>query len=110
MADQVLPDLKDEAAKVPVISNMRTLALGDVLRLSKARDASCPYSFGTVAHFAPVQPRNSSAVPCRPCMFERWAGRCSKKWLCDFCHLHTGERRKKGKKQASDEQRGIRCQ
>ncbi|CAK8985954.1 unnamed protein product, partial [Durusdinium trenchii] len=28
-------------------------------------------------------------------MFERVPGRCKKAWLCDFCHLHAG-RKKKG--------------
>eukprot|EP00913_Durusdinium_trenchii_P016747 g15741.t1 len=66
------------------------LVVSDVLRL-KAQDRPqlqvC--SFGSLLHSCQTE------APCRPCMFERVPGRCKKAWLCDFCHLHSG-RKKKG--------------
>ncbi|CAJ1416266.1 unnamed protein product [Effrenium voratum] len=59
----------------------------DVLRLSQA-DTSQVRSFGSLLHSCRTE------APCRPCMFERVPGRCKKAWLCDFCHLHSGRKRK----------------
>jgi len=70
--------------RVPLVSNPRRLSLADALRLSQARPEEAPLSFGSTLHL-----NYGAGQPCRPCMFERWAGRCNKSWLCDFCHLHT---------------------
>mmetsp|Transcript_38841 Transcript_38841/g.97599 ORF Transcript_38841/g.97599 Transcript_38841/m.97599 type:complete len:478 (-) Transcript_38841:173-1606(-) len=80
-------------ANTPVMirSNPGQLSLGDTLRLSEARSAQAPLSFGSVLHLC-----RGDDAPCRLCMFERWAGRCSKKWLCDFCHCHAGQKRSRG--------------
>mmetsp|Transcript_55066 Transcript_55066/g.131223 ORF Transcript_55066/g.131223 Transcript_55066/m.131223 type:complete len:189 (+) Transcript_55066:112-678(+) len=67
----------------PMQSNEDCIALSDILRLSEAR-SEFPLSFGSAKHII-----SGSGEHCRPCMFERRAGRCSKAWLCDFCHLHT---------------------
>lgn len=79
-----LPDLCGGGPVVPVGSSSRCLRLSDTLRLSRARSGEAPLSFGSVLHL-----NYGAGQPCRPCMFERWAGRCNKSWLCDFCHLHT---------------------
>mmetsp|Transcript_59749 Transcript_59749/g.165165 ORF Transcript_59749/g.165165 Transcript_59749/m.165165 type:complete len:422 (+) Transcript_59749:95-1360(+) len=75
--------------KVPLGSNSRCLSFSDAMRLARLRQGEAPLSFGSTLHvnFGPGQ-------PCRPCMFERWAGRCDKSWLCDFCHLHTVHKRR----------------
>eukprot|EP00747_Dinoflagellata_sp_TGD_P152668 gnl/TRDRNA2_/TRDRNA2_177328_c3_seq1.p1 gnl/TRDRNA2_/TRDRNA2_177328_c3~~gnl/TRDRNA2_/TRDRNA2_177328_c3_seq1.p1 ORF type:complete len:522 (-),score=51.67 gnl/TRDRNA2_/TRDRNA2_177328_c3_seq1:109-1485(-) len=104
LQDYALPDAKRANAVVPIVSNSRILAVSECLRLSKARGITCPLSFGSVQHFCNPLHRN-----CRPCMYERWAGRCVRKWLCDFCHLliHVGPPKeqtasgKEGKKGAS---------
>lgn len=70
---------------VPIRSGPGCLSLGDVLRLSEARSIKAPLSFGSTMHLITDRVSN-----CRPCMFERWPGRCRKSWLCDFCHAHTG--------------------
>eukprot|EP00418_Pyrodinium_bahamense_P067406 CAMPEP_0179084000 /NCGR_PEP_ID=MMETSP0796-20121207/37962_1 /TAXON_ID=73915 /ORGANISM="Pyrodinium bahamense, Strain pbaha01" /LENGTH=489 /DNA_ID=CAMNT_0020781413 /DNA_START=97 /DNA_END=1566 /DNA_ORIENTATION=- len=77
--------------KVPLTSMSRRLCFSDARRLARMRPGEAPLSFGSTLHlnFGPGQ-------PCRPCMFERWAGRCDKSWLCDFCHLHTVPRRRNG--------------
>mmetsp|Transcript_24379 Transcript_24379/g.44741 ORF Transcript_24379/g.44741 Transcript_24379/m.44741 type:complete len:227 (-) Transcript_24379:68-748(-) len=66
----------------PCQSNPRAVALSDVLRLTEVRRP--PASFGSAVHLI-----QGVGTACRPCMFERRAGRCSKAILCDFCHLHT---------------------
>jgi len=76
--------------KAPIRSGPYCLALSDVRRLSGARSDEAPLSFGTVKHL--IFGSGRSGASCRPCMFERWAGRCNKSWLCDFCHLHMGQR------------------
>uniref|UniRef100_A0A7S4W575 Uncharacterized protein n=1 Tax=Alexandrium monilatum TaxID=311494 RepID=A0A7S4W575_9DINO len=73
--------------RVPLVSNPRRLSLADALRLSHARPEEAPLSFGSTLHLS-----YGAGQPCRPCMFERWAGRCIKSWLCDFCHLHTTQK------------------
>lgn len=79
-----------QLVKVMLRSSPRQLSLSDALRLSEARSLQAPLSFGSVLHIC-----QGDKAPCRPCMFERWAGRCSKKWLCDFCHLHTGQKQRR---------------
>lgn len=74
--------------KVFIKSGVRQLALSDAFRL-KAGGNGVPLSFGSAVHLA-----HGERPSCRPCMYERWAGRCSKKWLCDFCHLHVGSKRR----------------
>mmetsp|Transcript_45819 Transcript_45819/g.106463 ORF Transcript_45819/g.106463 Transcript_45819/m.106463 type:complete len:231 (-) Transcript_45819:244-936(-) len=68
----------------PIQSSEDHLVLTDLLRLAEARQGQAPLSFGSAMHV--VHGRSQS---CRPCMFERRPGRCTKGWLCDFCHLHA---------------------
>mmetsp|Transcript_86355 Transcript_86355/g.278889 ORF Transcript_86355/g.278889 Transcript_86355/m.278889 type:complete len:379 (-) Transcript_86355:326-1462(-) len=77
-------------SSISIRSSPGSLSLGDIVRLSAARSAEAPLSFGSMLHLC-----NGEGGPCRPCMFERWAGRCNKKWLCDFCHLHVGHKRRR---------------
>jgi len=77
---------------VPLRSGPSCLSLADAMRLSKARPGQAPLSFGSSVHLI-----SRGSQPCRPCMFERWTGRCSKSWLCDFCHLHVGRKRRRNK-------------
>jgi len=73
----------------PVLSRHDRLCITDVLRLSRlVKDSSAPLSFGSLLHICGHQQK------CRPCMFERVPGRCRKLWLCDFCHLHVGRKRR----------------
>lgn len=70
-----------------VRSNSDKVSLLDIQRLQTAvatTDRTQPLSFGSVVHLCGFRGN------CRPCMFERVAGRCKKIWLCDFCHLHAG--------------------
>eukprot|EP00439_Symbiodinium_sp_Y106_P066982 s929_g11.t1 len=79
--------------KCPVRSRSSVLSVSDVLRLrhtpSETPEPVQVRSFGSLVHSCETR------APCRPCMFERVPGRCKKSWLCDFCHLHSG-RKKKG--------------
>jgi len=77
-------------ANIRLQSNPRQLAISDVMRLAEARSLQAPLSFGSVLHMC-----HGDGAPCRPCMFERWDGRCSRKWLCDFCHLHVGQKQRR---------------
>lgn len=77
--------------KVAIRSSARQLVLSDALRLTMAWD-QVPLSFGSAVHLA-----HGASPGCRPCMYERWAGRCSKRWLCDFCHMHVGTKRGRNK-------------
>eukprot|EP00747_Dinoflagellata_sp_TGD_P171372 gnl/TRDRNA2_/TRDRNA2_205301_c0_seq1.p1 gnl/TRDRNA2_/TRDRNA2_205301_c0~~gnl/TRDRNA2_/TRDRNA2_205301_c0_seq1.p1 ORF type:complete len:395 (-),score=39.00 gnl/TRDRNA2_/TRDRNA2_205301_c0_seq1:149-1333(-) len=95
LRDYALPNMQEKLTSVSIQSSARTLTLSDCLRLSKARGAICPLSFGSVQHF--VDPLRST---CRPCMYERWAGRCARKWLCDFCHIVPHNRKLTTKKAA----------
>mmetsp|Transcript_81709 Transcript_81709/g.239875 ORF Transcript_81709/g.239875 Transcript_81709/m.239875 type:complete len:476 (+) Transcript_81709:132-1559(+) len=70
--------------KKPISSSPRCLSISDCLRLANVRPFEAPLSFGSALHLS-----CGPGHQCRPCMFERWAGRCNKSWLCDFCHLHT---------------------
>lgn len=70
---------------VPLTSWSRCLSVRDAMALSRVGEA--PISFGSVVHLNYGVGNN-----CRPCMFERWKGRCCKRWLCDFCHLHAKNR------------------
>jgi len=105
--DQTLPQkcCNGEVLHVPFNSGPRCMSLGDALRLSDAGAGQAPLSFGSVLHL-----NFGGKLPCRPCMFERWAGRCIKSWLCDFCHVdasdrnHGENRTLKGKKRSSDDQ------
>mmetsp|Transcript_103113 Transcript_103113/g.204793 ORF Transcript_103113/g.204793 Transcript_103113/m.204793 type:complete len:494 (+) Transcript_103113:34-1515(+) len=73
----------------PVLSRPHRLFITDVIRLSGlVEDAGAPLSFGSLLHICGHQHK------CRPCMFERVPGRCRKLWLCDFCHLHVGRKRR----------------
>eukprot|EP00440_Ansanella_granifera_P040350 gb/GFBE01043765.1/.p1 GENE.gb/GFBE01043765.1/~~gb/GFBE01043765.1/.p1 ORF type:complete len:567 (+),score=79.99 gb/GFBE01043765.1/:1-1701(+) len=73
--------------KESINSHAVTLSVRDILRLTAARDDPQPLSFGSLPHVCGFE-------KCRPCMFERTAGRCKKIWLCDFCHLHSGRKGK----------------
>eukprot|EP00428_Durinskia_dybowskii_P039935 CAMPEP_0170270766 /NCGR_PEP_ID=MMETSP0116_2-20130129/35330_1 /TAXON_ID=400756 /ORGANISM="Durinskia baltica, Strain CSIRO CS-38" /LENGTH=392 /DNA_ID=CAMNT_0010521963 /DNA_START=1 /DNA_END=1179 /DNA_ORIENTATION=- len=100
MDDLWLPTAKGapegSSRNVKLRTGTRQLAFSDAMRLTEGRTLQAPLSFGSVLHIC-----HGADAPCRPCMFERWAGRCSKKWLCDFCHMHAGQkqRRKEGKNQ-----------
>jgi len=74
--------------RAPLKSSPRLLAMSDTILLTNARRSGAPLSFGSVLHLV-----HGNGQHCRPCMFERWAGRCNKKWLCDFCHLHTSSKK-----------------
>jgi len=84
--------LKDTDGKqVPIKSSPGRIYLSDVRRLShksETAEKSIPVSFGSALHLC------GHVDKCRPCLFERAAGRCRKLWLCDFCHMHAGRRRK----------------
>lgn len=67
---------------MPLRSGPGKLAFSDIRRLSGHRPEA-PLSFGTALHLM-----HGPTGACRPCMFERWPGRCIKGSLCDFCHLH----------------------
>lgn len=66
----------------PVRSRPGVLYLSDVMALKKSSPTPEPLSFGSVPHLC-------GYTSCRPCMFERRAGRCKKGLFCDFCHLHS---------------------
>lgn len=97
--------LGNEAERFSVISRPSCLSLADVFRLGNAglqvkptdalettelaeSDPQPHRSFGSLLHFY------SPDVVCRPCMFERIPGRCRKAVLCDFCHMHSGRKRR----------------
>jgi hypothetical protein len=84
-----LTDFKQGDAPMAIRSGQKCLHLSDVTRLGQVRPEA-PVSFGSSRHavFGPCKER------CRPCMFERWPGRCTKAWLCDFCHLHAKKPRR----------------
>jgi len=74
-----------------ILSGVTSIRLSEVTRLKCPRGSSAeplPLSYGSILHICGFEDR------CRPCMFERSAGRCRKSWLCDFCHMHTGRKRK----------------
>mmetsp|Transcript_76402 Transcript_76402/g.177322 ORF Transcript_76402/g.177322 Transcript_76402/m.177322 type:complete len:122 (-) Transcript_76402:91-456(-) len=93
LEELTLPESNSGYGAVPVGSNSRCMRLSDALRLAKARSSETPLSFGSTLHL-----NFGATQACRPCLFERWPGRCIKSWLCDFCHLHTNDRRKKAKR------------
>lgn len=97
--------LGKEAERSSVISRPSCLSLADVFRLGNAglqvkptdslettepaeADPQPHRSFGSLLHFC------SPDAVCRPCMFERIPGRCRKSVLCDFCHMHSGRKRR----------------
>jgi len=86
-----LPMSSCRNAEVALKSGPRCFSYGDAQRLADARLAQAPLSFGSVVHL-----RFGGKQPCRPCMFERWPGRCTKSWLCDFCHCHASQKRREG--------------
>jgi len=92
--DQVL--VPGPEGKVAIRSCERQLVLSDALRLQMAWN-QVPLSFGSAVHLV-----HGASLGCRPCMYERWAGRCSKKWLCDFCHMHSNTKRRKRSSYADD--------
>jgi len=79
-------------------SSSQCLSVSDAICLSNLRAGEAPLSFGSIVHI-------NYGQSCRPCMFERWSGRCVKSWLCDFCHMHT-----KPKPRSSTGARGSRHQ
>lgn len=89
LEDQTLPHTCCDGSIVhmPLMSGPRCMILSEAMRLSNARSWQAPLSFGSVLHL-----NMGKKASCRPCMFERWAGRCTKSWLCDFCHLDVSER------------------
>lgn len=77
--------------KNSILSGVASVRISEVVRLKCPRGSSAeplPLSYGSILHICGHEDR------CRPCMFERSAGRCRKSWLCDFCHMHTGRKRK----------------
>jgi len=65
-------------------SSASTLYLSDVFLLQKGGSLG-HLSFGSVMHWSFGYARNA----CRPCMFQKSVNKaCSRKWLCDFCHMH----------------------
>jgi len=66
----------------PIRSTKSVLYFTDVIRLTEAHIPTRPLSFGSVLHL-------NGLAECRPCSFERTNHGCKKKWLCDFCHMHT---------------------
>lgn len=92
LEDCALPDTEGPGNSVqfiPLKSGPRCLSLADARRLEKGRPGQAPLSFGSTLHLTYGDSRS-----CRPCMFERWAGRCTKGYLCDFCHLHVAQKRR----------------
>jgi len=87
------PSDEGVASKAPILSRPNKIALSDVQLLSAARPGLAPLSFGSSVHLA-----IGEGAGCRPCMFERWPGRCNKSWLCDFCHMHASTRRTNGRR------------
>mmetsp|Transcript_84491 Transcript_84491/g.185440 ORF Transcript_84491/g.185440 Transcript_84491/m.185440 type:complete len:630 (-) Transcript_84491:168-2057(-) len=85
-------DATSAQKKVPIRSRGHQLFLSEALRLGNLR--SPPLSFGSTLHVS----WGDACSACRPCMFERWPGRCNKSWLCDFCHLHVGSPRRSRKR------------
>uniref|UniRef100_A0A6U6J1T5 Uncharacterized protein n=1 Tax=Zooxanthella nutricula TaxID=1333877 RepID=A0A6U6J1T5_9DINO len=88
--------------KIKMKSSADRLYLQDIILLSVLRPSGAPLSFGSVLH-DPKQPVQGGSMQCRPCMFERWVGRCTKSWLCDFCHLHIGHKRTRRKQRVANE-------
>eukprot|EP00929_Paragymnodinium_shiwhaense_P122080 TRINITY_DN94626_c0_g1_i1.p1 TRINITY_DN94626_c0_g1~~TRINITY_DN94626_c0_g1_i1.p1 ORF type:complete len:320 (-),score=40.23 TRINITY_DN94626_c0_g1_i1:61-1020(-) len=82
-------------------SSARELYFSDVLFLCQAR-TTAPLSFGSVQHY--LYGSGCDNTFCRPCMFERSAGRCIRGTLCDFCHLDVSRQRKR-RQQALKQQR-----
>mmetsp|Transcript_115498 Transcript_115498/g.359731 ORF Transcript_115498/g.359731 Transcript_115498/m.359731 type:complete len:308 (-) Transcript_115498:69-992(-) len=77
--------------QVEIRSSEGCLYYSEIELLSFARGGRThqqPLSFGSVLHV------NGHADKCRPCLFERAAGRCRRLWLCDFCHMHMGRKQK----------------
>jgi len=72
-----------------VKSSETVLALSDILKLVNARQGQAPASFGSMSHMS-----GCSHDVCRPCRFERTAGRCKHGMACEFCHMHEGHRRR----------------
>lgn len=89
LEDLCLPDRlpSGHVVQAPLQSGPRCVSLRDMARLSAARPAQAPLSFGSTLHLNYGGPQSK----CRPCMFERWAGRCTKSVLCDFCHMHENK-------------------
>lgn len=82
---------------VAVRSRSKHLSVSDVLLLkSEPEPTNTVRSFGSLLHSCRTE------ATCRPCMFERVPGRCKKAWLCDFCHLHSGRKKKKGSAEGSN--------
>jgi len=85
LEDQALPQrCGNGVIAVPLKSSPGCISLSDALRLAAVRAGQAPLSFGSTLHLC-----MGNVNLCRPCMFERWVGRCTKGWLCDFCHLHV---------------------
>jgi len=101
LEDQALPQRFGQSGifAVPLQSGPGCLSLSDALRLADARSGRAPLSFGSTLHLC----RGHDKL-CRPCMFERWVGRCTKSWLCDFCHMHVSDKKvRKGTQKISME-------
>lgn len=91
MEELHIPDSFSDGGKRAIVSCSNRVSIGEVSRLRVLPDGSdcpLPVSFGSVLHICGHEQH------CRPCMFERSAGRCRKGWLCDFCHMHNRRKRK----------------
>mmetsp|Transcript_61835 Transcript_61835/g.128318 ORF Transcript_61835/g.128318 Transcript_61835/m.128318 type:complete len:250 (+) Transcript_61835:119-868(+) len=82
--------------RVEGLSSQRQVALSDVLRLNQGLEGQ-QLSFGSALHMGDgVDPL------CLVCSYHKPPRRfCTKGAFCDFCHLHSGRRKKKPKAQAS---------
>ncbi|CAE7620631.1 CYB5R1 [Symbiodinium sp. CCMP2456] len=82
--------------RVEGFSSQRQVALSDVLRLNQGLEGQ-QLSFGSALHMGDgVDPL------CLVCSYHKPPRRfCTKGAFCDFCHLHSGRRKKKPKAQAS---------
>jgi hypothetical protein len=72
---------------IPIRSGPSMTLLSECGRLAACRKEA-PLSFGSAVH---INYGHLSQDLCRPCMYERWPGRCAKSFLCDFCHFHVGK-------------------
>eukprot|EP00927_Polykrikos_kofoidii_P080228 TRINITY_DN7710_c0_g1_i1.p1 TRINITY_DN7710_c0_g1~~TRINITY_DN7710_c0_g1_i1.p1 ORF type:complete len:678 (+),score=45.61 TRINITY_DN7710_c0_g1_i1:141-2036(+) len=82
LEDLLVPRIGD-GPMVSLKSRPDCIYVSEVFALQQARSARTPLSFGSIPHL-----QNGPQAKCRPCMFERRVGRCNRRFLCDFCHMH----------------------
>eukprot|EP00929_Paragymnodinium_shiwhaense_P012885 TRINITY_DN120765_c0_g1_i1.p1 TRINITY_DN120765_c0_g1~~TRINITY_DN120765_c0_g1_i1.p1 ORF type:complete len:628 (+),score=113.78 TRINITY_DN120765_c0_g1_i1:177-2060(+) len=88
--------INDMGEKAFVLSGPKELHFSELKLLITPPQPGVKLSYGSILHM------NYDAGKCRPCMFERVVGRCRRRWLCDFCHMHT--KKVQGNWQGGDEQ------